>query len=157
MESREVMHIHESCLVPYRHSALGIEFCLLSTAASGRWEFPKALTEADVEYPQAVLHEAAASAGLLGDVDGPDPLDAFVAARGNEARRMTAYLMHVTQVHDDWPNQSTHRRLWCLPEEARVRLRRKPMRRFIDNALRLVGLKTSPPGEAVDRLPRKPR
>ena len=85
-------------------------------------------------------------------------LDAFDAARGNEARRVTAYLMQVTLIEDDWPGQATHRRLWCLAEEARARLRRKPLRRFIDLALRAVASANgSSNGHAPASLPRRPR
>ncbi len=65
-----------------------------------------------------------------------EPLGSFVANRQNERRIMFGFLMRVDDVLDDWPHQESHRRLWCLPEEARVRIRRKPLRRFIDLALR---------------------
>ncbi|MEX0978127.1 MAG: hypothetical protein WDZ48_04715 [Pirellulales bacterium] len=48
---------------------------------------------------------------------------------------MIGYLMRVDHVDDAWPCDKSHRRLWCLAEEARVRIRRKPLRRFIDLAL----------------------
>jgi hypothetical protein len=158
MEKSNRVQVHESCVVPYRLTDLGIEFCLVSQIAGNRWEFPKTETNGDDGAGETLLDRAAAGAGLKGQLQGESPLDAFVAARGNLARRVTAYLMHVTTVDDDWPKQSTHRRLWCLAEEARVRLRRKPLRRFIDVALRSVEF-----GNGGDRrrdaglLPRKPR
>ncbi len=48
---------------------------------------------------------------------------------------MTGYLMQVSAVANEWPLMHQYRRLWCLAEEARVRIRRKPLRRFIDLAL----------------------
>jgi hypothetical protein len=142
------------------HTELGIEFCLVSQIAGNRWEFPKTESNGDDDAHQALLVEAAACAGLRGQLDGNGPLDEFVSARGDEARRMTAYLMRVTSVDDDWPMQSTHRRLWCLAEEARVRLRRKPLRRFIDIAMRSVGLgrpASNGGGPLSSAAPRKPR
>ncbi len=47
--------------------------------------------------------------------------------------------MRVTDVDDEWKNRETHRRLWCLAEEARARIRRKPLRQFIDAALQAIG------------------
>jgi hypothetical protein len=136
-----------------------VEFCLVCELSGNRWEFPKTHVNGDSSRHAELLDGAAARAGLRGQVDGEGPLDEFVAARGDEARRVTAYLMRVTSVLDQWPLQSTHRRLWCLAEEARVRLRRKPLRRFIDIALRAVGLggafRGSGPLPAA--LPRKPR
>jgi hypothetical protein len=161
MEKSERLHIHESCVVPYRLTPKGVEFCLVSTIPGNRWEFPKTETAEDHYPEQALLERAAGGAGLGGRLESDGPLDAFVAARGNLARSMTAYLMRVTSVNDDWPGQSTHRRLWCLAEEARVRLRRKPLRRFIDMALRSVGgahAAVNGGRRQVDnRLPRRPR
>jgi hypothetical protein len=136
MDDRERVQLRENCLIAYRHTDQGIEFCLISQAAGSRWEFPKAESNGENAAQGELLSQAAAAAGLGGKWQGDNPLDAFVAARGNEARHTTAYLMQVTHVDDVWPRQDTHRRLWCLPEEARVRLRRKPLRRFIDLALR---------------------
>ena len=48
---------------------------------------------------------------------------------------MTAYLLEVHGVSDTWPLQDDVRRRWCYPEEARVRIRRKPLRHLIDVAL----------------------
>jgi hypothetical protein len=66
---------------------------------------------------------------------------------------MDGYLMRVTGVDDRWPKQETHRRIWCLAEEARVRIRRKPLRRFIDLAIHSIGH----PGSAENGGRRKPR
>jgi len=159
MDNRERVYLRESCLIPYRHTDQGIEFCLISPATGSRWEFPKAESDGQSAPEGELLNQAAAAAGLGGSLQENDPLDAFVAARGNEARHTTAYLMQVTHVDADWPRQSTHRRLWCLAEEARVRLRRKPLRRFIDLALRSVEAASAAPDRrtATSALPNRPR
>ena len=159
MDNRERVYLRESCLIPYRHTDQGIEFCLISPATGSRWEFPKTESDGQSAPEGELLNQAAAAAGLGGSLQDDDPLDAFVAARGNEARHTTAYLMQVTHVDADWPRQSTHRRLWCLAEEARVRLRRKPLRRFIDLALRSVEAASAAPDRrtATSALPNRPR
>lgn len=129
--------MHESCAIPYRRTHLGVEFCLISEAKVNRWEFPKVIERGDFR-PDMLLDEVASSAGAGGVLESGQPLAEFVAARGGESRHTTAYLMRVTSVRDTWPQQSARRRLWCLAEEARVRLRRKPMRRLIDIALQTV-------------------
>jgi hypothetical protein len=125
--------------VPYRETERGIEFCLVSKASANRWEFPNAQTDGKSVQQELLLDQAADGAGLRGQLEAEDPFDGFVASRGNESRSVSAYLMRVTRSEDEWPKQDSQRRLWCLPEEARARLRRKPLRRFIDIALRLVG------------------
>jgi hypothetical protein len=136
-----------------------VEFCLVSRTSANRWEFPKAETGDGHASPQLLLQKAADGAGLAGQLERDEPFDGFVSARGSESRSVTAYLMRVTRVDNDWPQQSSHRRLWCLAEEARARLRRKPFRRFVDRALRLVGAGPSNGNTASSDapLPRKPR
>ena len=137
MVKRPSVETHESCVVPYRLTHLGVEFCLVSEAKVNRWEFPKVRGEQDVAA-RALLDEVAASAGATGDLQGDGPMAQFVAARGGAPCRTSAYLMRVTIVSDSWPQQAARRRLWCLAEEARARLRRKPWRRLVDLALQSV-------------------
>ncbi len=139
MEQKVRVQLHESCVVPFRETERGIEFCLVSKASANRWEFPNAQTDGPSVRQELLLDQAAEGAGLRGELEADRPFDAFVASRGNESRNVSAYLMRVTRSDDVWPKQDSQRRLWCLPEEARARLRRKPLRRFIDLALRMVG------------------
>jgi hypothetical protein len=158
MEQKARVQLHESCVVPYRETERGIEFCLVSTSTTNRWEFPRA--EASDGRPpaqQLLLDQAAQGAGLQGQLEADRPFDAFVASRGNESRNVSAYLMRVTRTEEVWSQQDSQRRLWCLPEEARARLRRKPLRRFIDQALRMVvPVRQSSAPDAHDP-PQKPR
>lgn len=135
MDSRGRVQIREACVVPYRLTPSGVQFCLVSPVADNRWEFPKtSLDNEGVSLP-ALLAQAATAVGLRGQLRDDPPLGHFDAARGSESRSMTGYLMRVVESADTWPRQAAYRRLWCLAEEARVRIRRKPLRRFLDLAL----------------------
>jgi hypothetical protein len=138
MGKRQVIATQESCVIPYRLTHLGIEFCLVSEARVNRWEFPRLRAGGDMS-PLALLDEAATSAGVMGHLETDDPIAEFVAARSGAPCRTTAYLMHVTKFDEVWPHEPGRRRLWCLAEEARARLRRKPWRRLIDVALQTLG------------------
>ena len=129
------VQLHECCVVPYRVTSWGTEFCLLTPLAQNRWEFPKIRLDDPAACDSAILELAADQAGLRGTVQTGQPLGSFVASRRNETRSMTAFLMRVERAADQWPRQGNFRRIWCLAEEARVRIRRKPLRRFIDLAL----------------------
>ena len=123
MEPRDRVELRECCVVAYRVSGLGVEFCLITPAAENRWEFPKtSLGGQDAPSP-ALLEQAATQAGVRGQIQTQTPLGNFAATRGNEAREMTGFLMRVAQVDETWPRQTTHKRLWCLAEEARLALR----------------------------------
>lgn len=150
MEQRHVAHLHEACLVPYRLTSAGVEFCLVSGQGENRWEFPKAgLDREDAPISQP-LSDVALTTGIWGETFVDDPLGEFSATRGSESRTVRAYLMQVTRTQPDWPRQVTHRRLWCLAEEARIRIRRKPLRRFIDLALRQVEARVTSSGHALN-------
>ncbi len=134
--SKTETRLHECCVVPYRIAAFGPEFCLVTPQAENRWEFPKVRLEED-DLPTNVRDAAAEMAGLIGQIS-LEEIGAFVASRKNESRSMVGFLMRVDESLESWPQQESHRRLWCLAEEARVRIRRKPLRRFIDLALQNV-------------------
>ncbi len=131
---QEQVQLYECCVVPYRITACGAEFCLVTPAAENRWEFPRSRVQRPADCELDVLQQAAHAAGLHGEVSGP-PLGSFVATRQSQTRNVVGYLMRVDRAEDSWPWQQSHRRLWCLAEEARIRIRRKPLRRFIDLAL----------------------
>jgi hypothetical protein len=132
------VQLHECCVVPYRVTSSGTEFCLVTPISENRWEFPKIRLNGTAGCDAALLEQAARGAGLRGTVVTDKPLGSYSASRQNETRSMIGYLMRVEAVDELWPRQATHRRLWCLAEEARVRIRRKPLRRFIDLALHSV-------------------
>ncbi|MEX0676457.1 MAG: hypothetical protein WD063_05245 [Pirellulales bacterium] len=111
---------------------------MLTPISENRWEFPKIGLDGPGACGAAILEKAAKSAGLRGAVAADEPLGSYVTSRGNETRSMTGFLMCVEHVEDPWPRKDSYRRLWCLAEEARVRIRRKPLRRFIDLALHSV-------------------
>ena len=134
MENRSRVQVHDACVVPFRHTASGVQFCLISPIADSRWEFPKASLDHQGRPLATLLEEAAAAVGLRGHLHQQQPLDRFVAARGSESREMTAYLLQVIDFDESLPTPNGYRRLWCLSEEARIRIRRKPLRRLIDLA-----------------------
>lgn len=144
----------ECCVVPFRHTAAGTEFCLVTPRAENRWEFPKIRLDESGDCQEDHARQAANEAGLRGDVASAEPLGSFVATRQNETRNTVGFLMRVEHVEDPWPSEKSHRRIWCLAEEARVRIRRKPLRRFIDLALQNV--REAEPSSAGGENPERP-
>lgn len=150
MGTKEPVQLHECCVVPFRHTPSGIEFCLLTPTTENRWEFPKSEELAD-QSREDCLRQAASRAGLKGKIDREQPLGDFVASRAGQERSMVGHLMLVTGVDVSWPQQSDVRRLWCLAEEARVRIRRKPLRRFIDLALHAIETSAAAAANVAER------
>ena len=139
MEPSERVQLRETCVVPCRLTASGDRVLPCFSDCRKSLGIPEDQHRFSKREFPSLLEQAAAVAGLLGDVQADSPLGQFDSKRGNEARSMIGYLMRVTNVAETWPQQSSYRRRWCLAEEARARIRRKPLRRFIDVALRLRG------------------
>jgi hypothetical protein len=138
MEQKYRVLLHEACVVPYRVTDIGVEFCLVTPISENRWEFPKVTVDAENSRPLQQLEHAAVSTGLRGQLTSQEPLGQYASARGNEARTMVGFLMQVAEVDESWPLENSYRRRWCLAEEARARIRRKPLRGFIEASLRCV-------------------
>lgn len=126
-----------ACAVAFRRSEDQLEFCLVTIPGSSNWEFPKTLV-LDHESPhERACLEAERCARLRARLFDGQPLGQIESSRARERLQVTAFLFEVIEELPDVDAESV-RRKWCLPEEARVRLRRKPLRRMIDLALERV-------------------
>ena len=100
MESRDRVQLHECCVVPFRRTPRGVEFCLVTPQAENRWEFPKVAVDETQPVDNSVLAEAAETAGLRGVCEDNEPLGQFVSARGDQERNVKGFLMKVVNVDD---------------------------------------------------------
>jgi len=113
-----------------------LEFCLVAPHGDSRWEFPRQVVGTAETPPSTALRGAGEAAGLHGQLDGLGPLAEFESERHALAESTVAFLMLVAGEDEEGGGANRRKRRWCLPEEARLRIRRKPMRRLIDIALR---------------------
>ena len=125
----------EVCAVPYRIRDGRIEFCLVSPPGSSRWEFPQLRVAAREPIRRAAVRCAKEVAGVSCRHHGPVPLDSFSTNQERGVSKLTAFLV-VARSQKLFDADCRNR--WCFPEEARARIRRKPMRRLIDLALRRI-------------------
>lgn len=127
--------MHLCCAVPYRRLEDKIEFCLILSPHDRAWDFPQVEVPAEACGPDLVAEQARRQGGLQGHIDGKRPLGQYSSSRAGMHKEVTAFLMEVTAVVDD-PADVTRR--WCLAAEAKARIRRKPLRRLVDVAQRLL-------------------
>jgi ADP-ribose pyrophosphatase YjhB (NUDIX family) len=125
----------EVCAVPYRVRDGRIEFCLVSPPGSSRWEFPQLRVVAREPIKRAAIRCAKEVAGVGCRHHGLVPLDSFSTNQERSVSKLTAFLV---VARSEKTLDADCRCRWCLPEEARARIRRKPMRRLIDLALRRI-------------------
>ena len=123
------------CAVPYRFRNGRPEFCLIARNGDSRWDFPRGRISMGESRHSAALHRAQEMAGLHCEIAVEEPLDEFSASKVDEAQHITAFLVSA-QDEDGTSSPNSHRRRWCFAEEAKVRIRRKPVRRLIDFAVR---------------------
>jgi hypothetical protein len=122
--------------IPYRRPERGsIEFCLFLFPNQRDWDFPQAIDSVhDGEKTRQLLapcHEAGFD-GRLDDI----PLGQFEASRGDVVETVTAFLLEVSEPNGMAKNSRLPRHRWCLVEEAKLRIRRKPLRHLLDIAHR---------------------
>ena len=130
--AREPMQ--QACALPYRREDGTIEFCLITTRRKARWSFPKGLVEEGESPSDAALREALEEAGVEGQVRG-EPLGQFIKVGRETPCTVTAFLMEVTRVHDQWLEDRQRQRCWCDADEALDRLDSKPLRRLVQQAV----------------------
>ena len=136
MSSAEVQARFQACAVPYRIRDGRAEFCLVAENGESRWTFPSDRMGANRLGCLGALKRAVDAAGLECRLQADHPLDSFPASKVDDADTITAFLLPVETVRDDWPGAVNRRRRWCFAEEAKMRIRRKPMRRLIDLSVR---------------------
>ena len=135
MNETSVGVVEQSCAVPFRLRTGRPEFCLVSLNGDSRWDFPRGLVPEGEPGHLVALRYAREIAGLNCETVAHEPLDEFSASKVDDAQRVTAFLVSV-QGEDSRSEINSRRRRWCYAEEAKVRIRRKPVRRLIDLAVR---------------------
>ncbi len=127
--------IHMACAVIYRLREGRPEFCLVAPPRSKRFEIPQVRLRPKEPIAKAALRAARSKANLDCKCYDRMPLDRFSAIHND---RSTSFIALLISVPGESKQFAGPRCRWCFAEEARARIRRKPMRRLIDLALRRV-------------------
>jgi 8-oxo-dGTP pyrophosphatase MutT (NUDIX family) len=91
--------------------------CLVTSSGGRRWVIPKGLIDPGMSAAEAALQEAWEEAGLVGLLE-PDPIGTYCYEKWDSTCRVTVFLMRVTRVAEDWPEQGMRRRSWVRPDRA---------------------------------------
>lgn len=126
--------MQQACALPFRRQDGKIEFCLITTRLKKCWSFPKGSVEQGETLSDAAVRETLEEAGLDGCTLG-EPLGEFDNTRYEPPRKVIVFLMEVTQVHDQWPEDGERQRCWCDLDETLRRLDFKHMRQMVHTAV----------------------
>ncbi|UUO08720.1 hypothetical protein M4951_10475 [Blastopirellula sp. J2-11] len=94
------------------------------------------MTPDETRNIEQLLHALSRDIGLGCSFHFTDPIDCFPTSRNEAQGHIHAYLLRVDVEYAIWSRSSEYRRRWCLSDEAQLRVRRKPIQRLIDNAVR---------------------
>jgi 8-oxo-dGTP pyrophosphatase MutT (NUDIX family) len=121
--------IRQAAVVPYRIRNARIEIALVTRSSGNGWIVPKGTVNAGEESRDAALREAEEEAGLVG-VLARRPLGRYYYVNSSGPCHVDVYLMRVTEVREQWPEDRVRRRRWMRVTDAEAILREE-LRQFI--------------------------
>jgi len=115
-------------------AAIPIRDGLVTSSSGSRWVIPKGHLEPGKTAGQIALEEAWEEAGLVG-VLRPEPVGSYLYTKFNNVYQVTVFVMDVTEMAKEWPEDSYRRRIWLDPAEAIDRVQEKGLREVIRAAV----------------------
>jgi len=115
--------IDQASAVPYRQNDAGFELCLITSASSRQWVFPKGIIDPGETAEETALKESWEEAGLRGRIVG-QPLGVYQYHKWNRDLNVLVLLMHVETVADEWEEAHFRERRWATVEMAGLLIQR---------------------------------
>jgi 8-oxo-dGTP pyrophosphatase MutT (NUDIX family) len=121
--------IRQVCAIPFRRSADGWQFCLITSLKKRRWIYPKGIIDPGESIEQTAVKEAYEEAGLYGCLVG-QPLGSYADAKWGTTLDVTVVLLEVTRCDLQWPESHLRQRRWADAAEASGLVSREALQRF---------------------------
>jgi 8-oxo-dGTP pyrophosphatase MutT (NUDIX family) len=132
--------IQQAGAIPFRVADGKLELCLITSARTGAWGFPKGFVDPGETPPQTALKEAREEAGLSGRILEPD-LGGYAYSKGGLSLWVTVFLLEITAVAPRWPEQRVRQRRFCSSAEVPELLGEPAWRAMFERALERLGLR----------------
>jgi len=117
--------------IPFRRNDAGeFEVLLIRRVEKTKWNIPKGLVNPGQSLEDTARHEAAEEAGVAGELS-VQPIGYYSFKKWGGICHVTVFLLHVTEVHDEYPEQPRRQRRWYSLEAAAEAARRKKVRKLI--------------------------
>src|SRR5262245_54999682 len=107
--------IRQGAALPVRNGRV----CLVTSSNGKRWVIPKGVIEPGQTAGETALQEAWEEAGLVGVLQ-PEPIGSYLYEKWCGTCHVTVFLMHVTEVVQEWPERDLRQRSWLGPTGARA-------------------------------------
>src|SRR3954451_12414002 len=118
--------LQQAAAIPVR---LG-QVCLISSRNGKRWVVPKGCLEPGKTASEIALQEAWEEAGLVGLLQ-PEPVGSYLYDKNGFTCHVLVFLLHVTEVREQYPEQEIRERCWVSPLEAVARIEERGLREII--------------------------
>jgi 8-oxo-dGTP pyrophosphatase MutT (NUDIX family) len=122
--------LQQAAAIPVRTG----QVCLVTSRNGKRWVVPKGCLEPGKTSGEIALQEAWEEAGLVGVLQ-PDPIGSYLYDKNGITCHVLVYLLHVTDVRDDYPEREFRERCWVSPTEAFARVEERGLREIVRGAL----------------------
>jgi 8-oxo-dGTP pyrophosphatase MutT (NUDIX family) len=122
--------LQQAAAIPVR---LG-QVCLITSRNGKRWVVPKGCLEPGKTASEIALQEAWEEAGLVGVLQ-PEPIGSYLYDKSGITCHVVVYLLHVTQIADNFPEETFRERVWVSPSLALARIEDRGLRELIRGAV----------------------
>jgi len=109
--------IRQAAALPVRNGKI----CLVTSSNGKRWVIPKGLIEPGQTAGETALQESWEEAGLVGLLD-PEPVGSYIYDKWCGTCHVIVYLMQVTEVANNWPENDLRQRVWLSAAGALERI-----------------------------------
>lgn len=109
--------IRQAAALPIRNGRV----CLVTSSNGKRWVIPKGLIEPGQTAGETALQESWEEAGLVGVLQ-TEPLGSYLYDKMIGTCHVTVFLMNVTGVAQNWPEQDMRQRVWLSAAGALERI-----------------------------------
>jgi 8-oxo-dGTP pyrophosphatase MutT (NUDIX family) len=109
--------LRQAGLIPVQNGKV----CVVTSRSGKRWVIPKGCMEPGMTAGEVALQEAWEEAGLVGTLS-PEPVGSYLYEKAGLTCHVIVFLLHVTSVADEWPEQLFRERVWLTFSQAASRL-----------------------------------
>ena len=111
------IQLMQSGVIPYRLKDNRFEMMIVTTAGRNGWTIPKGHIEPGYSASASACKEAFEEAGILGDLIKPN-IGTYTYDKYGRICCVKVFLLKVTKVLDQWPEQYLRTRKWASIDKA---------------------------------------
>jgi 8-oxo-dGTP pyrophosphatase MutT (NUDIX family) len=131
MQTRPQWHYHQSAVIPYLEKNGKTSILLITTRKKKKWTLPKGIVEPNLSPEESALQEAYEEAGIEGEIQN-GIFGTFQYTKWGGTCHVKVFLMKITQMYDQWEEDSFRDRKSFSPEEAIRVIGRKEMQPVLE-------------------------